>query len=80
MLTEQIRALYRKERARQMEAYNMGHPSICTDQSGRREYTYGGAAYGLHAYAAFMSAKRHAYFVNTYAENYLPKKRTRKGN
>ena len=55
---------YRRFRAHQLETY---WPTIIGLPSGVviKEYTGGGAAYGLHAYAAYTSARSHLHFMAT---------------
>lgn len=52
---------YRRFREHQRSFWNDGG-SLTIEPSGRTEHTFGGAAYGLHAVAAFLSAKRHIAF------------------
>lgn len=51
---------YRQARAWQMKTYSKD--GLFIDGVDQRQYTGGGAAYGFHAYAAYLSAKRSIHF------------------
>ena len=51
---------YRRQRKHQMETYD--NSGLFIDGRDAREFTGGGAAYGFHALAAFLTAKRTVHF------------------
>jgi hypothetical protein len=52
---------YRHYRQHQIDTY--GNSGLWVDGVDQRQFTGGGAAYGLHAYAAYWAARRHISFV-----------------
>ena len=54
---------YRRNRAHQTATY--GDSGLWVDGKSAREFTGGGAAYGFHAVAAYMSAKSYIHFSKT---------------
>lgn len=54
---------YRQARAHQARTY--GNSGLHVDGVDQRQFTGGGAAYGLHAYAAYLSALRTIHFRQT---------------
>ena len=73
-------AEYRKNRAWQLETYG-DSPLRAQNADGvfvsARQFVGGGAAYGEHAYAAYMSARRHIAFIDELkAKNRLYRKRS----
>ena len=60
-----IKHYYKQNRLHQMAIANDGGGSECHYPEGKVEISYGGAAYGEHAYCAFMSAKRHIHFMTS---------------
>lgn len=56
---------YRQARQHQLATYSKS--GLYMDGVDQRQFTGGGAAYGFHAYAAFLSAKRAIHFRATLA-------------
>lgn len=52
---------YRQTRAHQLETY--GDSGLYQGGRSLRQFTGGGAVYGLHALAAYQSARRHLHFM-----------------
>lgn len=57
---------YRRFRAHQIETYSTN--GLHVEGVDQRQFTGGGAAYGYHALAAYLSAKRHLHFISTRAK------------
>ena len=71
---------YRKQRAWQLETYGdsgLRFPNSDGVFVSERQFVGGGAAYGFHAYAAYMTARRHIAFIDELkAENQSYRKRS----
>ena len=67
---------YRNARRHQFATYSKDGLHI--DGVDQRQFTGGGAAYGFHAYAAFLSAKRAIHFHATLAADLAAHKRRSK--
>lgn len=52
---------YRQRRAHQLETY--GDSGLYQDGRSLRQFTGGGASYGMHAIAAYWSARAHLHFM-----------------
>ena len=60
MITTAVMHHYRRYRRHQLATY--GNSGLYVDGVDQRQFTGGGAAYGYHAYAAWLSAKRTIHF------------------
>jgi hypothetical protein len=58
---------YKRYRRHQLDTYGIS-VEIFRDGVDQRQFTGGGAAYGWHAYAAYLSAKSHLHFVKDLGE------------
>ena len=54
---------YKRNRQHQLATY--GNSGLHINGVDQRQFTGGGAAYGQHAYAAYMSAKSFVHFMKT---------------
>ena len=77
-VSHDIQHFYRHFRQHQMDVYASGGGMVSRYQSGRTEHSFGGAAYGEHAYAAYMSAKRHIAFRKDLSDTVARYKKRRK--
>ena len=57
---------YKRYRRHQLDTY--GNSGLYRDGVDQRQFTGGSAAYGWHAYAAYLSAKSHIHFVKDFGE------------
>lgn len=60
MISPELIHHFRRLRKHQLDTY--GNSGLFIDGKDAREFTGGGAAYGQHAYAAFLGAKRTIHF------------------
>lgn len=70
-VSQHFKAAYMKARKHQFDTYDRISSVFITLEDGRKvpvEPTGGGAAYGFHAYAAFVSAKRSIAFKDRLSE------------
>ncbi len=61
MINKQVLHHYRRYRAHQIDTY--GNSGLFMNGVDQREFTGGGAAYGYHAMAAYLSARRTIHFL-----------------
>ncbi len=70
MVNQSILHHYKRFRSHQLETY--GNSNIFIDGVDQREFVGGGAAYGEHAIAAYLSARRHLHFMKNLEASISP--------
>ena len=63
-VSKEIEHHYKRYRKHQNDTY--GDSGIYMNGKSLRQFTGGGACYGCHAIAAYLSAKSHIHFINNY--------------
>tara|TARA_R110000772_G_scaffold262249_1_gene381247 strand:- start:385 stop:648 length:264 start_codon:yes stop_codon:yes gene_type:complete len=68
-----IKLFYAQARAHQMDTYHKD--GLYIDGVDQRQFTGGGAAYGMHAIAAFNSARSKIFFIDNFSADIRNRKK-----